>query len=183
MRHILPPPTVLPRLVLAAVVCLASCRPTSTPPAPPAGGAPMTAPSDQTFAELSFTLPAGFTRKDSTEEEVASPIPGAPPTVEHFRSYVDAAGRGIYFFHWDGIPVRDRGPMVVAEKWEATVGGEKATVSLTSTFFGREQRVLVAHFAGPAPKGKRYMIYTTFVDKAAFGALLASVRFVGGAGR
>jgi hypothetical protein len=143
----------------------------------------VTARSEHVIAGLAFAVPVGYTLKSSTEERVPVPIPGAPPTVEHFRRFEDGAGHGLHLFAWDGTPVRDRGPMVVAEKWDATVGGEKATVSLTSTFFGREQRVLVAHFAGPAPKRDRYLIYTTLVDKAAFGALLASARFVAGAGR
>jgi len=141
----------------------------------------MTAPGQETFAGLGFALPAGFTLKDSTSDKVDSRIPGAPPTVEQFRSYVDAAGHGLYFFHWDGFDIRDRGPMVVAEKWETTVGGEKATISLTSTFFGKAQRVLAAHFAGPPPARNRYLIYTTLIDKAAFETLLGSARFTGGA--
>ena len=157
---------------------VAACAPSRPTGGPPAENAPVTARNEHVVAGLAFAVPAGYTLKSSTEEKVAGPIPGAPPTVEHFRRFEDGAGHGLHFFAWEGTPVRDRGPMAVAEKWDATVGGEKATVSLTSTFFGRQQQVLVAHFAGPAPRSNRYMIYTTQVDKPAFTALLASVRFV-----
>jgi len=183
MLHTLQAGIALPRVTLALVLAagLGACSQQSTTRNRPSEGPSMTAQGAQTFAGLTFTLPAGFTLKDSTEEKVASPIPGAPPTVEHFRSFVNAAGQGLYLFYWDGIPVRDRGPMVVAEKWETTVGGEKATISLTSTFFGKAQRVLAAHFAGPPPARNRYLIYTTLIDKAAFETLLGSARFTGGA--
>jgi hypothetical protein len=129
------------------------------------------------FAGLALTPPAAFSLKDDTTEKVRSPIPGAPPTVERFRSYQDRAGHAIYLFSWDGLP-RDRGPMAVAEQWKTTVGGEPATVSLTSMFFGRQQQVLVTHVVGPAPARNRYMIYTTLLDRPAFAAMLASARFV-----
>jgi hypothetical protein len=136
-------------LALAAIACA---------PSRPGGGAPaenptVTARNEHVIAGLAFAVPAGFTLKTSTEEQVPHPVPGASPTVEHFSRFEDAAGHGLHFFAWDGTPLRDRGPMVVAEKWDATVGGEKASVSLTSTFFGRQQQVLVAHFAGPTCSG------------------------------
>jgi hypothetical protein len=149
-----------------------------TPATPPAGGSVKTDKARQ-FAGISFQLPPGFDKKDETKDSIPSPIPSAPPTTETFRSYANREKHGIYFFHWDGIPMRDRGPMQAAESWEATVDGVKAKVSLTTHFFGHAKQVLVAHFTGPAPAEHRYMIYTTVLDKAAFAALLASIRFDG----
>jgi hypothetical protein len=165
--------------VALLALAIAACAPSRPTGGATAGRPPVAAGNEHVIAGLAFAVPAGYTLKSSTEEKVPLPIPGAPPTVEHFRRFEDGAGHGLHFFAWDGTPVRDRGPMVAAERWDATVGGEQATVSLTSTFFGRQQQVLVAHFAGPAPRRNRYMIYTTLVDRPAFTALLASARFVG----
>lgn len=84
-------------------------------------------------------------------------------------------------FHWDGVPSRDRGPMAVEQRWDATIGGRQGTVSLTRVFFGVEQRVLVAHFGGP--DGHSYLVYAKTDDKVsppdreAFLRFLATVRF------
>lgn len=142
----------------------------------PKGGA-VTAMTQQSFQELSIKIPASFVMKDNTQEKIASPIPGAAPGVESFRSYVDSAGNAIYLFCWDGTNGRDRGPMAVDKQWETTIGSEPVKVSLTNMFFGAKKRVLTAHFSGPAPKEKRYLIYTTLVDEAMFNALLQSARF------
>lgn len=142
----------------------------------PKGGT-MTATAQQTFQGLSIKIPTTFLMKDDTHEKVSSPIPGAAPGTEHFRSYVDSAGNGIYLFCFDGTNGRDRGPMAVDKQWETTIGSETVRVSLTSVFFGAKKRVLAAHFSGPAPKQSRYLIYTTLVDEAMFNALLSSARF------
>lgn len=149
--------------------------PTKVQPIPKEGA--MTATTQQTFHGLSFKLPASFLKKDDTHEKISSPIPGAAPGIEYFRSYADSAGNGIYLFCWDGTNGRDRGPMAVDKQWETTIGSEPVRVSLTNTFFGAKKRVLAAHFAGPAPKQNRYLIYTTLVDETMFNALLLSARF------
>ncbi|WP_437717112.1 hypothetical protein WMF45_12285 [Sorangium sp. So ce448] len=132
--------------------------------------------STPTFVDLVLTLPTGFTLQADTREEVSSLIPGSP-AVEHFWSYQDASGQGLYFFAWEGTPTRDRGPMKAVETWKVQVGSADATVSRTSHFFGHEKEVLVAHFEGPPPARRRYMIYTPRLDRAAFDTLLAAIRF------
>ncbi|MCL2777970.1 MAG: hypothetical protein FWD73_08195 [Polyangiaceae bacterium] len=128
-----------------------------------------------TFVDLVLNLPSGFTLDDDTRDEELSNF--GTRSVEHFRSYNDAGGQRLLFFAWDGMPLHDRGPMVAAEKWKVRIDSVEANVSRTSLFFGRKQEVLVAHFKGPSPARRQYMIYTTRVDKAAFDALLAGIRF------
>jgi hypothetical protein len=162
--------------VFAATVCASCAKPGGSPTSEEVKK--MKAENEQTFDGLAFVLPEGFEKRDDRVDAIGSPIPGAPPTREHFRSYESAStGKGLFLFHWDGIPYRDRGPMVAAESWPAKIGGQPATVTRTKYFFGRAQEVLVAHFAGPVPDKDRFMIYTTLVDKVVFGALLASARF------
>ena len=168
--------TIAVRLATVSLL-LGACRPTPSPSTTAQGKAMPASHGPEDFAQLTFTPPAGFTRQDDTTEKRASPIPGAPPSTEHFRSYTGPAGQGLYLFHWDGFPGPDRGPMVVEDKWSATVGGEPATISRTSVFFGTKRQVLVAHFQGPAPRREQYMIYTTSLDRPAFTALLAGARW------
>lgn len=162
---------------LASLFCLTLCDAKAQKPTIPDKGPVVAATKEQTFLDLSLTLPARFVLKEENTQQAKSPIPDNAPTTEYFRSYQDDRGQGLYFFCWDGPPLFERGPMDAAEQWTTLIGGEKATVSLTSLFFGKPQRVLVAHFVGPAPKKYRYMIYTNLVDKAAFAAILASGRF------
>ncbi|WP_437298596.1 hypothetical protein [Sorangium sp. So ce426] len=168
---------------LASALALSCSSGTSTEhaaPPPTAASAPGTSPtmtsSTSTFVDLVLTLPTGLTLQADTREEVSSLIPGSP-AVEHFRSYQDASGQGLYFFAWEGAPTRDRGPMKAVETWKVQVGSADATVSRTSHFFGHEREVLVAHVEGPPPARRRYMIYTTRLDRAVFDALLAAIRF------
>lgn len=160
---------ITPFLLLGA---LAACGRGSRPPA--------AAPAEERFGQLSFPAPPGFTRVDDTTEEIPSPIPGQPPHREDFRSFTGPAGEGLYFFHWDGHPSRDRGPMAVETSWDAEVAGQQAKVSQTTMFFGVEQRVLVAHFGGP--DGHRYLVYMKSADpkvapeRDRFMAILASIR-------
>jgi hypothetical protein len=133
--------------------------------------------SERTFEGLIFVMLPGFTLKEDRKEEVPSRIPEGTPSVERFQSHVDAAGHGVYLFAWDDIPQRDRGPMKAEESWTAQVGTEIAQISLASFFFGQPKQVLVAHFQGPAPKKRPYMVYTTLIDRNAFASLLASMRF------
>jgi hypothetical protein len=135
------------------------------------------ASNDQTFLGFTFTLPPGFTFKEENSQTAKSPIPDNAPTTEYFRSYQDSAGHGLYLFCWDGPPLFERGPMVAEEQWVLTIGSEKATASLTSMFFGTKQRVLTAHFRGPAPLKYRYLIYTNSLDKNVFNTLLTSGHF------
>jgi len=130
----------------------------------------------EAFEQLTFSPPSGFARRDDKIEKRGSPIPGETST-EHFRSYAGPTGQGIYLFHWDGFPGPDRGPMVAVETWPATVGGEAATISRTSMFFGTKQEVLVAHFKGPAPRRQQYLIYAKGLDRPAFAALIAGARW------
>lgn len=145
-------------------------------PTRPARGTMNVAPL-QHFQGLAFSVPDGFKQRDERSDKTPSLIPGGAPTTESFRSYQNATGDGLYLFHWDGMPTRDRGPMAAAESWEARIDGVTARVTLTSMFFGRQQKVLVAHFGAPSEAEHRYLIYTTLTDKAAFGALLSSIRF------
>ena len=137
-------------------------------------------PAEQRFGALAFPLPEEFLQADDTTEEVRGPIPEAPPGREHFRSYNGPGGLALYLFHWDGAPGRDRGPMAAEEQWEASVCGQKATVSLTKLFFGLEQRVLTAHFSDA--RGDRYLIYAKTADpkvapdRERFMALLKAIR-------
>lgn len=133
--------------------------------------------TSDTFLDLVLTLPPGYTLRDAKREEQASPIPGAQPTIEYFRSYTSPDSHDIYFFGWDGFPVRDRGPMSVVESWKVRIGEIEANVSRTGFFFGVKQEVLAAHFEGPPPAKHRYMIYTKRPDKDAFNALLQGLRF------
>ena len=139
--------------------------------------ASVTSSSQQTFEGLTFSLPPGFSPAADEMSEGASPFRGAGLTTEHFRSYFDGSGNGIFFLCWHGPFVRDRGAMAVEERWETQVDGQPATISLTHTFFGRKQRVLVAHFQSPEPEPHRYMIYTTRVDREMFEAMLQGARF------
>lgn len=129
------------------------------------------APTEQTFDELRFPAPAGFSLKDDTTEAIPSAVPGSEPAVERFRSYVDAAGNGIYLFSFRGFSGRDRGPMKADESWTRQVAGREARLSRASMLFGRNQNVLSAHFDGPS--GAHYLVYTTRLDRAAFETFLA----------
>lgn len=131
----------------------------------------------RTFVDLVLKLPPGLALGADTREEVPSPIPGAPPAAEYFRSYGDAGEPNLFFFAWDGTPTRDRGPMKAVESWKVQVDSAAVDVSRTSHFFGQAKEVLVAHFEGPPPARRRYMIYTTRLDRAAFEALLTGSRF------
>jgi hypothetical protein len=136
---------------------------------------------EQSFGNLRFSLPTTFRQVDDTSEDTPSPIPGAPPTREHFRSYSSSDGQGSYFFHWESYPTRDRGPMVAEQEWQVLIDGQKGHISLTTIFFGDKQRVLTAHFA--APNGDRYLIYQKTKDphqapeREGFLALLGTIRF------
>jgi hypothetical protein len=136
---------------------------------------------EQRFGNLRFSLPTTFRQVADTSENTPSPIPGAPPTREHFLSYHSSDGQGIYFFHWEGYPTRDYGPMVAEQQWEVPIDGQKAHISLTAIFFGDKQRVLTAHFA--APNGDRYLIYQKTKDpqqapdRESFLAILGTIRF------
>jgi hypothetical protein len=136
---------------------------------------------EQRFGNLLFSLPTTFRQVADTSEDIPALIPGAPPTREHFRSYASPDGQRIYFFHWEGFPARDYGPMVVEQQWEVLIGGQKGLVSLTTTFFGTPQRVLAAHFA--APNGDRYLMYQKTKnpqqapDREGFLAVLETIRF------
>jgi hypothetical protein len=137
--------------------------------------------SGQHFGQLIFQIPSGFKQASDIQEKITSPIPGGKPILESFRSYQGEAGEGIYFFHWDGFPPRDRGPMVTEQTWEIVVAGQKASVSQTSMFFGVQQRVLTAHFEGK--NGHRYLIYMKTADpkiapdRTRFLAILDTIRF------
>ena len=136
---------------------------------------------EQRFGNLRFSLPTTFRQVADTSEDTPSPIPGAPPTREHFRSYSSSDGQGIYFFHWESYPTRDRGPMVAEQEWQVLIDGQKGHISLTTIFFGAKQRVLTAHFA--APNGDRYLIYQKTKDpqqapeREGFLAMLGTIRF------
>lgn len=57
------------------------------------------------------------------------------------------------------------------------IGEIEANVSRTGFFFGVKQEVLAAHFEGPPPAKRRYMIYTKRPGKDDFNALLQGLRF------
>jgi hypothetical protein len=141
----------------------------------------VTTASDQHFGPFVFRLPAGYTQLDDTTEQVPARIPGAKPTQARFRSFAGPQGLGLYFFHWEGLPQRDSGPMKAEQTWEIQIGGQPATLSRTEMFFGRQQRVLSAHFKSPT--GDQCLIYQRTADPAQaperepFLALLASIRF------
>lgn len=160
----------------------------SSPASPPDASAPAgpTAAADasaamtadkRTFVDLVLDLPPGLVLGADTREEVPSRIPSAPPSAEYFRSYGDGGEPHLFFFTWDGFPTRDRGPMQAVESWKLAIDSAEADISRTSHFFGQAQEVLVAHFEGPPPAKRRYMIYTTRLDRAAFEALLRSIAF------
>ena len=136
---------------------------------------------EQRFGNLRFSLPATFRLADDTSEDISPLIPGTPPTRESFRSYASADGQGLYLFHWEGFPTRDRGPMVADQEWQVLIDGQKGLVSLTTTFFGTKQRVLTAHFT--APNGDRYLIYQKTKDpqqapdRESFLAMIGTIRF------
>lgn len=129
------------------------------------------------FVELVLNLPSGLVVSADTREEEPALIPGAPPTVAYFRSYAEGGPPHLFFFAWDGVPTRDRGPMKAVESWTVAVDSVEANVSRTSHFFGTAQEVLVAHFEGPPPARRRYMIYTTRRDRGGFEAVLKGLRF------
>ena len=120
------------------------------------------ASTEQTFDELRFPAPDGFTLKDDTTETIPSAIPGSEPAVERFRSYFDAAGKSMSLFSFRGFSGRDRGPMKADETWTRQVAGREARLSRASMFFGTNQNVLTAHFEGPS--GAQYLVYTTRLD-------------------
>jgi hypothetical protein len=164
-------------LVLALVVATLS----PSVAAPPEGKN-MTGPTvEQRFGNLIFSLPATFRQVADTSEDTPALFSGVPPTREHFRSYTSPDGQGIYFFRWEGVSTRDRGPMVVEQDWPVLIDGQQGRVSLTSIFFRTPQRVLVAHFA--AAVGDRYLIYQKTRDpqqapeREGFLAMLATIRF------
>jgi len=66
--------------------------------------------------------------------------------------------------------------MVAAQTWEQKVDGRTARVSFATTFFRLRQEVLVAHVEGP--NHRRYLVYTSALDRLAFENLLAGMRFV-----
>jgi hypothetical protein len=133
---------------------------------------------ESTFAGIRLTVPEGYVEQADTVEQLPSLlVPHFPPTHEWFRRYVHAAGHHLTLFCWDGLP-RDRGPRVAESRWEMTVDHRTVQVSLATPFFRVKQRVLVAHFEGPRPASRRYLVYTDVEDTAAFERLLASVRFV-----
>jgi hypothetical protein len=165
------------RLVLALVI--ASLSPSIAAPAEGKNMAPTIV--EQRFGNLRFSLPATFRQVDDTSEDTPALIPGAPPTREYFRSYTSPEGQGLYLFHWEGFPTRDRGPMVAEQEWQVLIDGQEGHVSLTTTFFHIKQRVLTAHFA--APNGDRYLIYQKTKDpqqapdRNCFLAMLGTIRF------
>jgi hypothetical protein len=149
--------------------------------APPEGKNMSGLTVEQRFGNLIFSLPATFRQVADTSEDTPALFPGVPPTREHFRSYTSADGQGIYFFRWEGVPTRDRGPMVVEQEWPVLIDGQNGRVSLTTLFFRTPQRVLTAHFS--ASDGDRYLIYQKTKDpqqapeREGFLALLATIRF------
>ena len=179
------------RRVVVVGALLVSCGPTA--PKPPTASSAATTPTEPaatktttmtpeqptsapTFVDLALTLAPGVVPVADTRESDPSPIPGAAPSVEYFRSYGDGGEPFLFLFTWDGMPSRDRGPMQAAESWKLSVAGLEVQVSRTSVFFGQGQEVLVAHFEGPAPAKRRYMIYTKRVDRPAFEAFLQGIR-------
>lgn len=146
-------------------------------PSKPSTGSAVKTPDMLRFVDLILPATPGLVVGDDTRESVASPIPGAAPSVEHFRSYGDGGAPFLFLFTWDGFPTRDRGPMKAVESWTIMVDSSEANVSRTSLFFGQAQEVLVAHFEGPAPARRRYMMYTKRLDRGAFEALLQGIRF------
>lgn len=126
------------------------------------------------FVEIAVVPPAGFKQKDDTKEEIEGLIPGRPAT-EWFRSFTGPGGQGLYLFAWDGTPRRDRGPMKAVETWKIQADGLDISVSRTSHFFGHAQEVHVAHFAGPKPAGKRYMIYAEGMDRPTFDRVISGI--------
>jgi hypothetical protein len=164
-------------LVLALVVATLS-----TSVAAPPEGKNMTRPTvEQRSGNLIFSLPATFRQVADTSEDTPALFPGVPPTREHFRSYTSPDGQWISFFRWEGVPTRDRGPMVAEQEWQVLIDGQQGRVSLTSIFFRTPQRVLTAHFS--APDGDRYLIYQKTRDpqqapeREGFLAMLATIRF------
>lgn len=146
------------------------------PTTPPTANAAKT-PDMLTFVDLLLPSELGLVVVDDTRDQVPSPIPEAAPSVEYFRSYRDGGEPHLFLFTWDGFPTRDRGPMQAVESWTLAIDTSEAKVSRTSLFFGQAQEVLVAHFEGPAPAKRRYMIYTKRPDRGAFEALLRGIRF------
>ena len=172
--------------MLALTGCSSSARrdasaksATASTSTPSAGTSPSTrtnAPAGLVrFDELAYPAPAGFTLKDDTYEDIASPIPGGQPASERFRSYVDAGGNGIYLFCFRGFSGRDRGPMKAEASWTLKLDGREARLSETSMFFGTQQHLLTAHFDGPS--GADYLVYTTRIDRPAFETFLRTLSF------
>ncbi|MEB3197893.1 MAG: hypothetical protein VKP62_11890 [Candidatus Sericytochromatia bacterium] len=126
---------------------------------------------------ITLQLPPGFALASDSEESIPSAIPGGEPAVERFRRYANATGGAIHLFHFQGPPLRDRGPMAYAETWQLQVAGQTVSAGRTSHFFGRPQEVLVAHLQHPATKQARYMLYTTGLDRGTFDRMLQGLKF------
>jgi hypothetical protein len=168
-----------PGASLVLALAISSLSPSFAAPADGKNMAPTIV--EQRFGNLRFSLPATFRLVDDTSEDTPPLIPGAPPTREHFRSYTSPDGQGLYLFHWEGSPTRDRGAMVAEQQWQVLIDGQEGLVSLTTTFFDIKQRVLTAHFA--APNGDRHLIYQKTKDpqqapdRESFLAVLGTIRF------
>ena len=137
---------------------------------------------EEHFSGLVLRLPPGLVLASSTQEEVPSPVPGLPPSVERFRRYAGEAGVALHLFHFEGVHLRDRGPLSYAATWALTVDGRAVTAGRTRLFFGRPQEVLVAHLVHPAPSHGRYLVYATGMDRPVFDRLMEGIRFEGVAG-
>ena len=134
------------------------------------------------LGRLAYPVPKGFKKKAESKDAIPSPVPGAKPTNETYRSYEGPKGSQLVFFHWDGFPHRDRGPMQADKSWPVVIDGQKGTVTLTKMFFGTQQRVLVAHFRGPG--GHVFLAYQATADpknkapeRSPFMAMLGTFRF------
>jgi hypothetical protein len=125
-----------------------------------------------TIGAIRFSLPPEFSlvsNQSGTEF-----TPWHEQVTEEFRSWETPDGKALHAFYWVPVAPRPGGPMVVANSYPAVVAGKDMTISETSMFMGKSQRVLVLHL-DLSGAGSRALIYSEGMLLQEFRSLLSQV--------
>lgn len=130
----------------------------------------------RTVEEGTSPLPIEFAAEyDVTNirrESIPSPIPEQKP-VAQLNMVLSRNEKEAYIFFWDGMPLRDLGPLQEQESWKTNFLGGESSVIRTTMFMGQQQEVLVLHhqFA----ENGRLMIYSKDMSKDEFHEMLSKM--------
>jgi hypothetical protein len=125
------------------------------------------------IAGILFFLGADYEMTSNEVNEVPGLVPGT--TVVEETAHFTNGKNELFAFYWQPSAPRDGGPMEAKESWKMEVLGQQATVSETSMFHGREQRVLVAHIPLKDPEAV-LMIYSPDMGRMEFENVLRTLR-------